>query len=107
MVACRFNNRPRAATVLISAKKRREKKIKAETRKNNMVQIAPKSEKNGNHKIEALKVIKEEAQINAERGHQKTCRKPEEPYQGFLSFLETGEISFFKNKITNSPYQSD
>lgn len=98
VVACGCNNHSTAATVRISAKNRNKKKNKPEVRSENKAQLVAKREKNGQEKVNAGKIIKEETKTAAKNKEQKTLKNPDEPYQDIFASPETGKISLFKSK---------
>lgn len=69
--------------------------MKAEIESKKETQIAAKTEKNGQDKVKAETVIKEDVQVTAENQNQKSSENLDESYQDIPSFLQTGEISLF------------
>lgn len=79
-------------------RRERRTRIRLESEVKNKVHIRAKSENDGQDKVKTGKVSKEKAPNTAENEEQTTSKKPTEPNQDFLAFLETGEISLFKSK---------
>lgn len=61
-------------------------------------QIAAKTDKNGQGKVNTETVNTEQVQLTAKNRSQKTSKKTDKTYQEIPEFTETGEILFFKCK---------
>lgn len=99
VVICGCNNQSTAATVLISASKKTERRVKAGVRDKHKIQNTAKSKKkNRKGKFKDGMVVKGKSKTTAEKQDQKTLKKHNEPYHDILAFSEINAVSLLKNK---------